>query len=215
VAQTLATLRGYLNAELAVTDDAEASPFSLALRNRAIAQGYAELWRAGCWKPVQQTIAAVTNQSVFSTTVRRLRVIDLLDSASRVVEHPPGRIEETTTGTFELILRMSLATGSSMRVNGWTAYLSVFAGDSTPDDLDDEYNRIPLLKAKAICYRVVLADFARYGTRQSVPPEMNVTVDQALGIVAAAEREFAAETHDWRNLRDRVMQPKNARQFVT
>lgn len=215
MATALSVLRGYLNAELAVTDDTESTPFSAALRNRAISQGYAALWRAGCWKPVQQSIASVTHQTVYATTIRRLRVVDVIDSSGYVCDHAPGRIEETSIGTFELILKTPIATGYTLRTNGWTAYVSVFVNDAAVDDLADEYNRIPLLKAKAICYRKVAADFMRFGTRQAIPPEMNMTIEQMLGVVAAAEREWAQETHDWKSQRDRMMQPRDARQFVT
>jgi hypothetical protein len=219
MATTLVNLRAILNDELGVpaAQDSEAAPapFPLTLRNRAIAQGYAALWRAGCWKPATQDIATTDDTSSYTTTIRRLRVVDLLDDTGLYTgSHPPARIEEVTPNSYRLLMGAEIGSGATLRVNGWTAYVSVFASDSAQDDLDTEYNRIPLLKAKAICYRKVLADFARYGERQVVPAEMNVTVDQALGLVAAAEREFAEETRAWAGQRDKFMQPRHSRPFA-
>ena len=211
MAQTLATLRGYLNDELSVATDGEAAPWTQAFRSRAVSRGYAALWRAGVWKPTYQDIATVTDQTYYTTTLRRLRVIDLVDAAGHVLDHPPGRIEPDNAGAYKLTLRMPVATGATLRVHGWTAYVSVFANDAAVDDLEDEYNRIPLLRAKAICYRKILSDFARYKTRTTTAPTMNVTAEIALGLVAAAEREWVEETRSLARLRDRAMQPRNAR----
>ncbi|MBI4899004.1 MAG: hypothetical protein HY829_00845 [Actinobacteria bacterium] len=211
MATTLANLRAKLNGEIGVTTDSETTPFSLATRNNAIADGYAALWRAGVWKPVQSDIATVTDQSFYTTTMRTLRTIDLLDSSSHVIGHPKGRIEPDGAGGYKLVLTMPISTGSTMRVYGFTAYVSTFASDSASDDLDAEYNRIPVLKAKAIVYRSVLGLYARYGSRQVAAPVMNATVEQILGIVAAAEREFDSETKALAAMRDRSMQPKSGR----
>ena len=285
MATTLADLRLKLNGELGVLTDTETSPWSMAVRNAAICDGYAALWRQGVWKAVKQDYPTVEGQTVYAAcTARRLNRLDLLDSSSNVVAHPEGFLEPDGTGTTQLVLRAGCAVGYTLRVYGWGAYQSYFtindsitsssvanptlittvttvvgtfyttgdtvtitghtgstpalAGDYTltvvsptsftipvnvtvggtggtarclyasslPDDLDAEYNRIPLLKAKAILYRQQLALFARYGERQAIPPEMNLTVDQVLGIVATAEREFTDECRTLAGLRPRVGQ---------
>ena len=207
---TLLNIRLALNGEIGVTDDAETTPWSTTVRNNAISDGYAALWRNGVWKTARQDYPTVEGQTVYATcTARRLNRLELLDSSSNVVSRPRGFLEPDGSGTIQLILRAGCAAGYTLRVYGWTAYLSVFGGDSTPDDLDAEYNRIPLLKAKAILYRQQLALFARYGERQVVPPEMNLTIDQLLGLVAAAEREFADECKALSNLRTRVGQMRS------
>lgn len=211
MATTLANLRAKMNGEIGVVTDAETTPFSLATRNAAIADGYAALWRAGVWRPVQSDIPTVTDQSFYVTTIRRLRTIDLLDSSSHVIGHPAGRIEPDGAGGYTLVLKMPISTGSTLRCYGFTAYVSTFASDAATDDLEAEFNRIPLLKAKAIVYRAVLGQFARYGSQQVVAPVMNASVDQLLGIIAAAEREFAAETKALAAMRDRAMQPRSGR----
>jgi len=207
VATTLLNLRAKLNGELGVTDDAEASPWSTTVRNNAISDGYAALWRNGVWKPVKQDYPTVDGQAVYAAaTARRLNRLELLDSSSNVVSRPVGFLEPDGSGAMQLVLTAGCANGYTLRVYGWTAYLSTFATDATPDDLDTEYNRIPLLKAKAILYRQQLALFARYGERQAVAPEMNMTIDQLLGVIAAAEREFADECKSLSGLRIRVGQ---------
>ena len=285
---TLANLRLKLNGELGVATDTETTPWSMAVRNAAICDGYAALWRAGVWKTVKQDYPTVEGQVVYAAcTARRLNRLELLDSSNNVVSRPQGFLEPDGSGTTQLILRAGCAAGYTLRVYGWTAYQSYFtindaitsssianptlittvtsvvgtfcttgdtvtiaghitsvpllAGDyvltvvsptsftvpvnvttggtggtasclyasSLPDDLDVEYNRIPLLKAKAILYRQQLALFARYGERQAVAPEMGLTVDQILGIVAAAEREFADECRALANLRTRVGQMRS------
>jgi len=282
VATTLANLRLKLNGELGVATDSETGPWSLAVRNAAIADGYAALWRTGVWKAVKQDYPSVEGQTTYATcTARRLNRLELIDSTLRIASRPDGVIEDDGAGTRQLVLRSGCAAGYTLRVWGWTAYASTFSsaktittssvavatvittsaphgfvtGDtvtiaghagSTPviagdyvltvtgasafsipltvsvggtggtatcqyasaavDDLDTEFNRIPLLRAKAICYRMQLARFARYGERQAVAPEMNLTVDQIIGIVAAAEREFSDECRFLANLRPRVGQ---------
>jgi hypothetical protein len=285
MATTLANLRLKLNGELGVATDAETGPWSMAVRNAAIADGYAALWRAGAWKSVKQDFATVEGQTTYAgCTARRLNRLELIDSSGRVASRPTGFIEDDGAGGWQLVLSSACATGHTLRVWGWTAYSSSFSsaktittssianptiittstphgftsGDtvtiaghsgSTPllagdyvltvtgasafsvpvnvsvggtggtatcqyasaavDDLATEFNRIPLLKAKAVAYRQQLARFARYGERQAVAPEMNLTVDQILGIVAAAEREFADECRLLANLRPRVGQVKH------
>jgi hypothetical protein len=285
---TLANLRLKLNGELGVATDAETTPWSKAVRNAAIADGYAALWRAGVWKAVTQDYPTVDGQVVYAAcTARRLNRLELLDSDSNVVSRPEGFIESDGASANQLILRSGCAAGYTLRVYGWGPYSSSFligdtvtsssvanptvitvvagivglycttgdtvtiaghtgctpsiAGDyeltvltpttftipvnvtvggtggtaicqygsMTPDDLPAEFNRIPLLKAKAILYRQQLALFTRYGERQAVPPEMNMTIDQVLGVVAAAEREFTDECRALANLRPRVGQMRH------
>jgi hypothetical protein len=283
VATTLANLRLKLNGELGVLSDTETTPWSMAVRNAAISDGYAALWRHGVWRAVKQDYPTVDGQTVYATaTARRLNRLELRDTSANVVSRPVGFLEPDGSGTTQLVLAAGCAAGYTLRAYGWTAYTSIFtagsiivsssvasatvitttlahsytSGDtvtisghtgSTPaitgdyvatvtapttftipvnvsvggtgglvtclyasalsDDLDVEYNRIPLLKAKAILYRQQLALFARYGERQAVAPEMNMTIDQLLGMVAAAEREFADECKSLSNLRVRVGQP--------
>ena len=282
MATTLANLRLKINGELGVLTDSEATPWSMAVRNAAICDGYAELWRSGVWKADKQDYPTVDGQTVYAAaTARRLNRLELLDTSNNTVSRPRGFLEPDGSGTMQLVLHAGCAAGYTLRVYGWTAYSSAFSKASTiatssvasptvittstahgltsgetvtiaghtgstptlsgdyvatvtgtttftvpvnvtvggtggtatalycatvSDDLDAEYNRIPLLKAKAILYRQQLALFARFGERQAISPEMNLTVDQILGIVATAEREFADECRALSNLRTRVGQ---------
>jgi len=207
---TLANLRLKLNGEVGVATDGETTPWSTTVRNNAISDGYADLYLNGVWKTVKHDYPTVEGQTVYAAcTARRLNRLELLDSSGNVVSRPRGFLEPDGSGTIQLILRAGCAAGYTLRVYGWTAHLSVFAGDSTPDDLDAEYNHIPLLKAKAILYSQQLALFARYGERQAVAPEMNLTVDQLLGLVAAAERMYADRCKALANLRTRVGQMRS------
>lgn len=208
---TLLQLRTKLNGEIGVVTDAETAPWTTAVRNAAIADGYAALYRAGVWKSATQSLATVTDQAIYAlTTIRRLERVDLLDSSSRVLENPKAIVEDDAAGAWQLRLARSISTGSTLKVRGWTAYVSVFASDAANDDLPAEYNRIPLLKAKAILWRAQLGTFARYGERQALPPVMNVSVDQLLGMIAAAEREFEDEARRLSNLRPRSGQSQSA-----
>jgi hypothetical protein len=285
VATSLANLRLKINGELGVLTDSETSPWSMAVRNAAICDGYAELWRAGVWRAVRQDYPSVDSQVVYAaSTARYLNRLELLDSSSNVVSRPEGFLEPDGSGAMQLVLRSGCADGYTLRVYGWTAYSSSFSKASTivsssaaaasvitttlahgltsgetvtiaghtgstpmlsgdyvatvtapttftipvnvsaggtggtatalyaasvSDDLEAENNRIPLLKAKAILYRQQLALFVRYGERQAVAPEMNATVDQLLGLVASAEREFAEECRALSNLRVRVGQTRH------
>jgi hypothetical protein len=207
---TLANLRAKLNGEIGVTTDAETTPWSTTVRNNAISDGYAELWRAGVWKPATQTIATVADQWVYAlTSIRHLERAELLDSSNRVLESIAGTVRDDGSGAWELRLSGgTLAAGFNIRVRGWAAYKSTFSSDSDTDDLPAEHNRIPLLKAKAILYRAELATFVRYGERQAVPPEMNASAEVLLSIIAAAEREFAEEAQKLARLRPRGGQTK-------
>ncbi|MCU0250216.1 MAG: hypothetical protein MUE61_08415 [Vicinamibacterales bacterium] len=280
MATTLANLRAKLNGEIGVISDSETSPWSATVRNNAISDGFAALWRAGVWKPAKQDLTSSSAAYTYAlTSIRRLKRADIIDSDGNITGVVKGHVEENGTGGYQLILDSPVADGFTIRVYGWTAYKSTFGAtgsitsssvanptvittgaahglttgdsvviaghtgstpsingtytatvtgtstftipvnvsvggtggtftalfaDATADDLDAEYSRIPLLKAKAILYRQVLATFARYGERQALPPEMNLTVDQAIGIIAAAEREFADECRVLSGLRTRT-----------
>lgn len=194
---TLLQLRTKLNGEIGVTTDAETVPWTTTVRNTAISDGYADLWRRGVWKATRQDIAAADDTLTYTlTSLRKVHRIEVLDSSGLLSSEAIGRAEEDGTGSLQLVLRTPVATGFTLRVYGWTAYKSQFSGDSDTDDLAAEYNRIPLLKAKAILYRQQLGQFARFGERQAVPAEMNLTIDQFLGIIAAAEREYADACSD-------------------
>jgi hypothetical protein len=207
---TLLQIRTALNGELGVVTDAETTPWSVATRNQAISDGYAALWRVGVWKPVVQTIATVDNQHLYAlTSIRRLERTELVDSTTlRIGELPRGTIEDNGSGGWQLRMGDAVAAGYSLRVRGWAPYVSVFASDAAVDDLPAEHGRIPRLKAKAILYRQELGMFVRYGTRQAVPPEMQVSAEVLLGIIAAAEREFVEEAAKLARLRPRSGQSR-------
>lgn len=208
---TLANLRASLNAEIGVAADADTVPWTTTVRNDAISKGYAELWRAGVWKDAKQDIATTDGTWAYAlTTIRRLNRLELLDSDGNILERPRGIVEldGAGTGTYQVRLVAPLAASLTLRVWGWTAYKSTFSSDADTDDILAEYSRIPLLKAKAILYRQQLGQFARYGERQALPPNMNVSVDQLLAVIAAAEREFEEEARVLANQRPRSGQTR-------
>ena len=206
---TLATLRGYLNDELGVDSDAGDTVFTLSLRNRSISQGYAALWPAGVWKPVIVDLATVADQQYYAVTgLRRLGYAEVIDSAGVSIDKPNVTMIDDGAGGYKAV-GGALDAGYTLRLHGWTAYVSTFANDAAVDDLPDELNRVPLLKAKAICYRANLARYARYQERQAIPPEQSVTVDQILGIIAAAEREWSQETAQLSAQRARYSRPRS------
>lgn len=204
---TLAALRARLNGEIGVTTDGETTPWSTTVRNNAIIDGYAALWRAGVWKPTVQSIATVANQWVYAlTSIRRLERLELVDSDGFVVEQPLGIVQDDGAGAYELRLRAPVVGGYTLRVRGWTAYKSQFSGDGDTDDLPAEHVRVPLLKAKAILFRVALGEFMRYRERTAITPEMAASAEQLLAGIAAAEREFTEEAAFLARLRPRVSQ---------
>lgn len=206
---TLAALRGVLNGEIGVATDGDTAPWTTTVRSNAIGAGYAALWRAGVWKPAIQTLSTTTNTFVYAlTSIRRLERLELLDSSSRLVEQPKGIVQDDGSGAWELRLLDAVAPSLSLRVRGWTAYKSVFANDADTDDLPAEHQRIPLLKAKAILWRVAIGKFAKSGERQALPPGMNVSVESLLALIASAEREFAEEAHALARLRPRSGQTR-------
>lgn len=207
---TLLQLRTRLNLEVAVSDDAGDTVMTLAARNQAIADGYAELWRAGVWKHALQDLATLTDTWSYAlTSIRKLDRLELRDSAGRVVEQPRGVIEQDGSTGWQLRLNSPIAAGYTLRVRGWAAYVSTFASDAAVDDLPAEHVRIPILKAKAILYRTQLGKFARYGERQALPPEMNASVDQLAAIIQAAEREFLDAAKSLAGLRTRTGSPRS------
>lgn len=209
---TLAALRTRLNNEVGVLNDTTDTVWSQAVRNQAIGDAYAELWRVGVWKDAKQDFATVTDQWTYAlTSIRKLDRLEVLDSTSRVLERPRGVIEQDGSGTNAFQLRLSgpIASGYTLRVRGWAAYVSTFANDAAVDDLPAEHVRVPILKAKAILYRIQMGTFARYGERQALPPEMNVSVDQLAGIIQAAEREFLDAAKALAGLRTRTGSPRS------
>lgn len=204
---TLADLRAKLNGEVGVADDGETEPWSQTVRNNAIIDAYAELWRVGVWKPALQDIATDSTVDRYAlTSVRRLERLELLDTNLVRVSDPRGTVEDDGAGGYQVRLVAPLADGYTLRVRGWTAYKSQFSGDGDTDDLPAEHNRVPLLKAKAILWRIALGKFARYGERQAIAPEMNMSIDQLIGMIAAAEREFIDEARVLSRLRPRAGQ---------
>lgn len=209
---TLAQLRTRLNLEVGVLSDTTDAVWSQATRNQAIGDAYAELWRVGVWKDAKQDFATVTDQWTYAlTSIRKLDRLEVLDSSGQVLERPRGVIEQDGAGTnaFQVRLLGPLASGYTLRVRGWTAYASTFASDSATDDLPAEHVRVPILKAKAILYRIQMGLFARYGERQALPPEMNVSVDQLAGLIQAAEREFLDAAKALSGLRTRTGTPRS------
>jgi hypothetical protein len=204
---TLAQLRARLNAELGISDDASTTPWPQATRNQAIADGYAELWRVGVRKWVREDLPTTTSQTYALSTVRVSERLELLDASGYVVEQPVGTVRQNGLGGYELYLRSPLTTGFTLRVWGWTAYKSTFSGDADTDDLPAEYVRVPLIKARSICYRTQLGTFVRYGELHAVPPPLNATVDQLLAIIAATEREFLAEVEMIKDQQRREARP--------
>ena len=204
---TLADLRAKLNDELGVLSDTETSPWSVAQRNAAISEGYAELWRAGVWKDATQDLPTVTSQWVYALTgIRKLYRLELVDATDRILEMPKGIVEPdfTGTGAFRVRLQNPLSGGNTLRALGWVPYKSQFLDDTDTDDLPAEHNRIPLVKAKAILYRQALSKFMRFGEAQSLTPSMNVSQDGLIAGIAQAEREFAELTRALSGQRPRV-----------
>lgn len=209
---TLAQLRAKLNGEIGVTTDAETVPWTTTVRNTAITDGYADLWRQGVWKALRQDLTADSDTYTYAlTSIRKVNRIEVLDSSGALNSTGIGRAEEDGAGALQLVLPTPVATGYTIRVYGWTAYKSQFSGDADTDDLAAEHNRIPLLKAKAILYRQQLGQFARFGERQAIPAEMNLTIDQFLAILAAAEREYADACAEIANQRPRVGRSRRSR----
>ncbi len=200
----LVTLRGYLNDELAVPNDADTTPWTQAFRSRAVGTGYATLWLRGVWKSVTSDLATVSAQETYVPTgIRVLERAALYDAKGALVEDIPSATLRDEGGTYTLSVA-PLAAGYTLRLFGWTAYKSAFTGDGDVDDLDPDYNFIPILKAKAVAYRQQLSKYVRYGSRQTVAPEMNVSAEQLLALEAAALREFETECKALADRRPRI-----------
>jgi hypothetical protein len=209
---TLLQLRTKLNGEIGVTTDGESVPWTTTVRSNAIIDGYADLWRQGVWKAAKQDLTANSDTYTYAlTSIRKVNRVEVLDSSGALTSRAIGRVEDDGAGGYQLVLPTPVATGYTIRVIGWTAYKSQFSSDSDTDDLAAEYNRIPLLKAKAILYRQQLGQFARYGERQAIPAEMNLTIDQFLGIIAAAEREYDDACRELSNQRPRLGRSRRSR----
>jgi hypothetical protein len=202
---TLANLRAQLNGEVGIATDAETEPWTITVRNSAITEGYRALWRVGVRKPLRQDIATATDDHAYAlTSIRALERLELLDSSGRVISRPRGIIQDDGAGGYELYIPHTISTGATIRVHGYGAYVSTFASDAAVDDIPVEYTRIPLLKAKAILYRIALGTFAKTGETQGLPPAMAVSVENLLAIIAAAEREFDEEARVLSGLRRRA-----------
>jgi len=201
---SLAVLRGYLNDELAVPSDSDTSPWTPAFRSRAVSVAYATLWLRGVWKSVTVDLATVSGQQVYTPTgIRTLERAGLYDSTGALVEDVGSATLRDEGGTYTLNVA-GLGAGYTLRLFGWTAYKSLFTGDGDTDDLDPDYNYVPILKAKAICYRQQLSKFVRYGSRQAIAPEMNVSAEQLLALESAALREFEVECKSLADRRPRI-----------
>jgi len=201
---SLATLRGYLNDELAVPSDSDTAPWTQAVRSRAISTGYATLWLRGVWRPVTCDLATVSAQEVYTPSgIRVLERAGLYDQYGALVQDVPSATLRDEGGTYTLNV-FPLAAGYTLRLFGWTAYKSMFSGDGDVDDLDPDYNFIPILKAKAVCYRQQLSKYVRYGSRQTLSPDMNVSAEQLLALEASALREFEVECKALADRRPRV-----------
>ncbi len=200
---SLLTLRGYLNVEIAVTDDNETTPWSKTARNRAISEGYSALWTHGVWLPVTVDIATLDTQLYTVSGIMELERAALLDSTGALIEDVPSAVLRQEGATWVLSVA-PLPTGYTLRLYGWTAYKSLFSGDTDTDDLPAEWCYVPLLRAAAICYRQGRAWFARYGSRQTIPPAMNLTLEQLLANQIAAAREFEIECKALADRRPRV-----------
>jgi hypothetical protein len=203
-ATSLATLRGMLNADIGVTDDAETSPYSAALRNRAISQAYADLWVRGVWKPVEVVASTVDDQTKYTVSgIRVLERAQLQDSDGAVVaELPSATLRQEGTGWVLYVA--GLPAGYTIHAFGWTAYKSTFSGDGDVDDIDPEWTYVPLLKARSICFRTMEAKYQRYGARQTVPPDLSVTLSDLVSGRQVAEREYADACKTLAALRPRV-----------
>lgn len=209
---TLLVIRTALNAEIGVEAslDAETDPWTPAVRNQAISDAYADLWRVGIRKDAKQDLTTVADQWVYAlTAIRQLSRLELLDSSSRILERPKGFVEADSSGagTYQLALPMAVSAGYTLRVRGFAPYKSVFSGDSDTDDLPAEFARVPRLKAKIILYRQQVALFARYAERQTEAPSMTVNLEQLIGMVREAEAEYRDAAKAVAGLRQRASQP--------
>jgi hypothetical protein len=207
---TLVQLRTALNGDIGVTTDTESLPWSKTVRNQAIAFGYAALWTAGVWKFYSQDIPAITGQQSYSTLLRELHEIQLVDSSGVIQSYPIGVIN-TVGGTSTLFLRAPVSSTYTIRARGFLPYISDFltAGafdDTKTDDLEAEFMRVPLLKAKSILYGAQLATFVRFSGRQAAPPALNLSVEQMYSIRSLAEREWETETKRIAGQRPRISQ---------
>jgi hypothetical protein len=195
---TLATIRASLNAEIGVLADADTNPWTATVRNDAISKGYAALWKAGVGKPVIEDETTVDGQAAYTvTTIRRVAYAEVIDSSGYIVESPPCEIVPNGSGGYQAVVP-GLAAGYTLRLRGYAPYISTFATDSSVDDIEMEWARVPLLKAKEILYRQELGRVARFQERQASPSGMSVGVSDLLAVIAAAKREWDDEIKDMR-----------------
>jgi hypothetical protein len=212
---TLAQIRAALNADMGIATDAETAPWSVTARNAAIAAGYQELGRKGATKPVVVSVNAVTDKQYYLvadgiTGIEELSFVDVVNSLGQCVDHPQAILEADGAGTFQLVTP-PIATGYTLKLHGFKPYICTFAGDSSPDDLESQYQRVPLLKAKAILLRQTSIGAARYNQRQLQAPTLNATLDQILGMISLAEREFETALKDMLRHKTVYAQPSRRR----
>ena len=208
---SLLSIRALLNIELGVASDSDSRPYSLASRNAAIAAGYAELARVNVLKPATDDIDTVDEAQSYITSVVQLYDVELLDSSGYGVGHPKARITQTASGPT-LFMRLPVSSGYTLRVNGWTPYVSVFADDAAVDDLDSSVpTRVPLLKARSILLMGKISEFANFSGHQAAPASLNITVSELLGLRATVELEWEREVRAITKGRDRISQPSFAR----
>jgi hypothetical protein len=187
---TLATIRASLNSEIGVLADADTIPWTQAVRNDAISKGYAALWIEGVGKPVIEDETTVDAQAAYAiTTIQRVAYAEVIGSSGGIVESPPCEVVPNGSGGYQAIVP-GLAAGYTLRLHGYAPYISTFATDAAVDDIETEWARVPLLKAKEILYRQELGRVARFQERQAAPSGMSVGVSDLLAVIAAAKREW-------------------------
>ena len=204
---TLANIRAKLNDDMGIATDGDTVPWTTSQRNNAISDAYADLWRAGVWKDAYQDITTADDTWTYAlTSIRKLYRLEALDSSGRITGLPRGIVEPdgSGAGTYQVRLTTPISSSLTLRVRGWAPYKSVFSGDADTDDLAAEHLRVPLAKARAILWRMALAKFAKYGERQAIAPEMNVTMEGILALIASAEREYQDLTRMLAGLRPRA-----------
>jgi hypothetical protein len=183
-----------------------AGGLQLVLRSPIAAGFTIRVWG---WAPYSASFSAtatVTSSSVANPTVittgaaHGFTTGDTVTIASHAGSTPLLNGDHVLTVTAPTTFTVPV----NVTIGGTGGTATCLYASAVADDLAAEYNRVPLLKAKAILYRQQLGLFARYGERQALPPEMNLTIDQLLGIIAACEREFADECDRLSGQRPRV-----------
>jgi hypothetical protein len=212
---TLLEIRTRLNAELGISADADPKPWTVAVRNQAIATAYAALWRDGIWKVTTDDITSVDDAQTYITTVEELYDVALVGSDGSIVGYPSAKIKETDSGPT-LFLVAPIAGGYTLRVNGWMPYVSDFktAGafdDTKSDDLDAKYAELPILNAKYLLYAAQVTRYMAYSQHQAAPGDLNVTLEQLLGGKQDAKRDYLTECRKIVQHRPKISHPAFSR----